>query len=425
MSRKIVTPLDKDYRFGMMTWSTLQRLGIVSNASSTAPTVREDKGSRFALKDDDEADLDSNAPSREEKENFRIALEVAFSSLEISEDQVQRLWEASHPLRAKDVARIARKALMKNVSQVSVDDPDAEARFARVLNMLLAGKSVSSAQIRMLVECTHCLTSETVNRVIEEKAREAYQNKQKQKELKAQEEEMFRKKFREVLTFVNQSPPPISEDTFQLLLAASVTLKPSDANAIMESVGTSWEALRERCQSKQSESSKSSGTKPKYDDDNDSEFHDCIGEPKPPPPPSKKPPQPPPPPPRRSTICGSVGATTMNMVVTEDSKPLKEAPREAPPQPPPPPPRRASIATPSDAPAASSKPAPRLSMDLLSSIKSGQQSLRKVTEAAMVEQKKKKKESSLVSQLGSMIDKRRAYIHDSDDSDSNSDFDDE
>lgn len=113
----------------------------------------------------------------------QLALEVALGSSVISEEQVSCLWEASHPLRAKDVAKIASQALLQQVSQVSEDAPGVADRFGQVLKMLLAGSSVSSAQIRMMVACTHELTSETIHRVMEEKLREAYQKKETLKQV--------------------------------------------------------------------------------------------------------------------------------------------------------------------------------------------------------------------------------------------------
>lgn len=56
---------------------------------------------------------------------------------------------------------------------------------------------------------------------------------------KAAEEKMFCDKFREVLAFVSPSAssslgvPALSEEAFQMLLAASVTLKPGVAEDIM------------------------------------------------------------------------------------------------------------------------------------------------------------------------------------------------
>lgn len=114
----------------------------------------------------------------------QLALEVALSSSVISEDQVLCLWEASNALRAKDVARIASRTLLANVSQVSEDAEGAADRFSQVLGMLLAGSSVSSAQIRMLVSSTHELTGETIQAVMEERLREAYQKKEAQKQVR-------------------------------------------------------------------------------------------------------------------------------------------------------------------------------------------------------------------------------------------------
>ena len=101
------------------------------------------------------------------------------------------LWEASHPLRAKDVAKIACQALQKQVSQVSQDAPGVADRFGQVLTMLLAGTSVTSAQIRMMVACTYELTSDTIRRVMEEKLREAYQKKEVQKQVRRHRQMWF------------------------------------------------------------------------------------------------------------------------------------------------------------------------------------------------------------------------------------------
>lgn len=73
---------------------------------------------------------------------------------------------------------------MSQVSQVSEDADGAAERFAQVLGMLLAGSSVTSAQIRMMVSCTHELTSETIRRVLEGKVREAYLKKDAQKQVR-------------------------------------------------------------------------------------------------------------------------------------------------------------------------------------------------------------------------------------------------
>ena len=93
------------------------------------------------------------------------------------------LWEASNSLRAKDVARMASRALRASVSQVSEDTPGAAVRFSQVLGMLLAGTCVSSLQIRMMVTCTHELTDETIQAVMEGKLREAYSHKEAQKQV--------------------------------------------------------------------------------------------------------------------------------------------------------------------------------------------------------------------------------------------------
>lgn len=108
---------------------------------------------------------------------------MALSSSVISEDQVSCLWNASHPLRAKDVAKIAKHALLRQVSLVLEDAPGAADRFSQVLTMLLAGSCVTSAQIRILVSCAHELTSETIQSVLEAKLREAYQKKESQKQV--------------------------------------------------------------------------------------------------------------------------------------------------------------------------------------------------------------------------------------------------
>lgn len=210
-----------------MTWSILQRFGVVASdeqqgkALSALKQVKD--GSQQPQRQHQQhqqlEDLDKDAPTKAEKETFKVrinlyfipcslithpyyshppfrflsllslnitpqlALEVALSSSVISEDQVLCLWEASNALRAKDVAKIASKVLIKNVSQVSEDAEGAADRFSQVLGMLLAGSSVSSAQIRLLVTTTHELTSETIQAVMEDKLRAAYQNKEAQKQV--------------------------------------------------------------------------------------------------------------------------------------------------------------------------------------------------------------------------------------------------
>eukprot|EP00603_Paraphysomonas_imperforata_P005796 CAMPEP_0114430066 /NCGR_PEP_ID=MMETSP0103-20121206/9834_1 /TAXON_ID=37642 ORGANISM="Paraphysomonas imperforata, Strain PA2" /NCGR_SAMPLE_ID=MMETSP0103 /ASSEMBLY_ACC=CAM_ASM_000201 /LENGTH=393 /DNA_ID=CAMNT_0001599471 /DNA_START=210 /DNA_END=1387 /DNA_ORIENTATION=- len=235
-----------------MTWSILQRYGIVasgedqqSSSQAQQSQAQQSQAQQSQQQLDKDKDKDKDAPSKQQKEAFRLALEVALGSSVISEDQVSCLWEASHPLRARDVAKIASQALLKQESQVSQDGPGVADRFGQVLKMLLAGTSVSSSQIRMMVSCTHELTSETIHRVMEERLREAYQMKAEQKQRKAEEEKRFQDKFREVLQCLD-GPTGLSEEAFQVLLAASVTLKAGVAEEIMASVGTSWEDLSRR-----------------------------------------------------------------------------------------------------------------------------------------------------------------------------------
>ena len=52
-------------------------------------------------------------------------------------------------------------------------------------------------------------------------------------QVKAAEEKRFRDKFREVLQFL-EGPAALSEEAFQVLLAASVTLKAGVAEEIMD-----------------------------------------------------------------------------------------------------------------------------------------------------------------------------------------------
>lgn len=549
MSNKIITPLDTGYRPGMMTWSILQRYGIVASNDDQKQQSQQPLQTPLQSQQPQQLDKEKDAPSKQQKEAFRLALEVALGSSVISEEQVSCLWEASHPLRAKDVAKIASQALLQQVSQVSQDAPGVAERFGQVLMMLLAGSSVSSAQIRMMVACTHELTSETIHRVMEEKLREAYQKKEIQKQLKAEEEKRFQDKFREVLQCLD-GPTGLSEEAFQVLLAASVTLKAGVAEEIMASVGTSWDDLSRRrtassaatvtaplssmtkfstgpkrdraeamlvraaaataegqhsaavdiykealailiellrqetsvlgkselsnyvdyylsmAERAKAQASVETDEKEKEQGDRDMseekidleiEFYDCMeppaptvpparppkpqhreppststapprATPPPPPPPRTSastqeaarrvaPPQPPPPPPRRATVALDSSAASDLAASLKSSSPQP---------PPPPPPRRASIGSANSSSVtsqSSSSLRPRASLDLLSSIQAGSHSLKKVS---VTEQQVKKAEegSSLMGQLSHMIDKRRVYLQDDSDSDSNSDFDD-
>ena len=70
---------------------------------------------------------------------------------------------------------------MSNNSRVTKDKEGAADRFSQILGMLLAGSVISIQQIRLLVETAQQLTKETIESVMTNQFRMAYELKEEKK----------------------------------------------------------------------------------------------------------------------------------------------------------------------------------------------------------------------------------------------------
>ena len=87
------------------------------------------------------------------------------------------MWELSRDLYAVDAARILTRELLKkseNRTKVTDDVPNEALRFRTVLQMLMSGSKISSAQMDILTGISDRLTKDTVETICREEVIAAY-----------------------------------------------------------------------------------------------------------------------------------------------------------------------------------------------------------------------------------------------------------
>ncbi|CAE7781980.1 unnamed protein product, partial [Symbiodinium microadriaticum] len=189
---------------------------------------------------------------KEKRKAFRLYVTTVFAGDDISEQQINKMWEASRDLFAVDTARILTRELLKKskkTAEVTVDVPNEAVRFRTVLQMLLSGSKISAAQMDILAGRCARLTKDTVETICREEVISAYNQKVEAQQTDLQREQEFKDYFSQVVRFAADCAS-VPEEIVVLLYQAAQTLSPTDVTSILASHRTSWDAIlarRNRC----------------------------------------------------------------------------------------------------------------------------------------------------------------------------------
>lgn len=115
---------------------------------------------------------------KQNMEAFGQIVRLLVSGGNVTEEQIEMLWELSRSMTAQQVAEILARQLQilqdAGGDKVVEDSPGEKERFALAIDSLIIGKGINEEQLRFMGESARKLTTETVTHTLGERLMAAW-----------------------------------------------------------------------------------------------------------------------------------------------------------------------------------------------------------------------------------------------------------